>query len=230
MFPAATAKGKHPVPSRTRKLSPSAPMVLRGRPRGRAGHRRNILTPRGPHPPRQRPSRRAYDFFSCQPVGEVGDKWPMRTTRRGAEQATGAHVRAVVVTEPGAAGAVRGLVVPAAAAATAVVAVVAVVAVAMAAVAVAPGGLREIVVAAGKASASARARGRPGGRMTGTSVMRMPDADPQAATGPVAKVDIVPGRRGRTVSRMRGRAGLAREAVLVVARARRTPGGSRVGG
>ena len=37
---AAIARGKHPVPSRTRKLSPSAPMVLRGRPRGRVGHRR----------------------------------------------------------------------------------------------------------------------------------------------------------------------------------------------
>ena len=34
------AKGKHPVPSRTRKLSPPAPMVLHGRPCGRVGHRR----------------------------------------------------------------------------------------------------------------------------------------------------------------------------------------------
>ena len=34
------AKGKHPVPFRTRKLSPSAPMVLRGGPRGRVGRRR----------------------------------------------------------------------------------------------------------------------------------------------------------------------------------------------
>src|ERR1700729_160453 len=42
-FPAAIAKGKHPVPFRTRKLSSSAPMVLRGRPRGRAGHRRNTI-------------------------------------------------------------------------------------------------------------------------------------------------------------------------------------------
>jgi hypothetical protein len=40
---AAIAKGKHPVPSRTRKLSPSAPMVLRGRPRGRVGHRRTCF-------------------------------------------------------------------------------------------------------------------------------------------------------------------------------------------
>src|ERR671928_777369 len=47
------AKGKHPVPFRTRKLSPSAPMVLRGRPRGRVGHRRaqprTTLRP-APHP------------------------------------------------------------------------------------------------------------------------------------------------------------------------------------
>src|ERR1700722_775598 len=41
---AAIARGKHPVPSRTRKLSPSAPMVLRGRPRGRVGHRRTFLS------------------------------------------------------------------------------------------------------------------------------------------------------------------------------------------
>src|SRR5258708_3558702 len=41
---AAIAKGKHPVPSRTRKLSLSAPMVLRGRPRGRVGHRRTYFT------------------------------------------------------------------------------------------------------------------------------------------------------------------------------------------
>src|ERR1700689_5325186 len=40
---AVIAKGKHPVPSRTRKLSPSAPMVLRGGPRGRVGHRRTCL-------------------------------------------------------------------------------------------------------------------------------------------------------------------------------------------
>jgi hypothetical protein len=37
---AVIAKGKHPVPFRTRKLSSSAPMVLRGGPRGRVGRRR----------------------------------------------------------------------------------------------------------------------------------------------------------------------------------------------
>src|SRR5713226_3363139 len=37
------AKGKHPVPFRTRKLSSSAPMVLRGGPRGRVGRRRTYF-------------------------------------------------------------------------------------------------------------------------------------------------------------------------------------------
>jgi hypothetical protein len=39
----AIAKGKHPVPFRTRKLSSSAPMVLRGGPRGRVGRRRTTF-------------------------------------------------------------------------------------------------------------------------------------------------------------------------------------------
>ena len=42
-FPVAMAGGKHPFPFRTRKLSPPAPMVLRGRPRGRVGRRRESL-------------------------------------------------------------------------------------------------------------------------------------------------------------------------------------------
>jgi hypothetical protein len=41
---ATMAKGKRPVPSRTRKLSPSAPMVLRGGPRGRVGRRRTSFS------------------------------------------------------------------------------------------------------------------------------------------------------------------------------------------
>src|ERR1700684_2753 len=36
-FPAAIAEGSHPFPSRTRKLSPPAPMVLHGKPCGRVG-------------------------------------------------------------------------------------------------------------------------------------------------------------------------------------------------
>src|SRR3954451_20899544 len=40
---AVIASGKRPVPFRTRKLSPTAPMVLRGGPRGRVGRRRTTL-------------------------------------------------------------------------------------------------------------------------------------------------------------------------------------------
>src|SRR4051812_27127142 len=40
---AAIATGKRPAPFRTRKLSPSAPMVLPGRPGGRVGRRRTSL-------------------------------------------------------------------------------------------------------------------------------------------------------------------------------------------
>jgi hypothetical protein len=40
---AVIASGKRPVPFRTRKLSPIAPMVLRGGPRGRVGRRRTYF-------------------------------------------------------------------------------------------------------------------------------------------------------------------------------------------
>jgi hypothetical protein len=40
---ATIARGKRPVPSRTRKLSLSAPMVLRGPLRGRVGRRRTYF-------------------------------------------------------------------------------------------------------------------------------------------------------------------------------------------
>src|SRR3954454_24946562 len=43
---ATIARGKRPVPSRTRKLSLSAPMVLRGPLRGRVGRRRTQFTTR----------------------------------------------------------------------------------------------------------------------------------------------------------------------------------------
>src|SRR5439155_4384871 len=39
-LPVAIARGKHLFPFRTEKLSPSAPMVLGGRPPGRVGRRR----------------------------------------------------------------------------------------------------------------------------------------------------------------------------------------------
>jgi hypothetical protein len=44
-FPVVMAAESHPFPSRTRKLSLSAPMVLEGLPSGRVGHRRNISQP-----------------------------------------------------------------------------------------------------------------------------------------------------------------------------------------
>ena len=50
---AAIAKGKHPVPSRTRKLSLSAPMVLRSRGRGRVGRRRTYFEQKREHPTRE---------------------------------------------------------------------------------------------------------------------------------------------------------------------------------
>jgi hypothetical protein len=40
---AVMAEGRHPVPFRTRKLSPPAPMVLPWRRGGRVGRRRDIL-------------------------------------------------------------------------------------------------------------------------------------------------------------------------------------------
>src|SRR5690242_10218047 len=49
---ATIARGKRPVPSRTRKLSLSAPMVLRGPLRGRVGRRRTFF---GQGPPTGRP-------------------------------------------------------------------------------------------------------------------------------------------------------------------------------
>src|SRR5216683_4756486 len=42
-FPVAISEGSHPFPSRTRKLSPPEPMVLRGKPCGRVGRCRIFL-------------------------------------------------------------------------------------------------------------------------------------------------------------------------------------------
>src|SRR5207248_6438986 len=46
-LPATRASGPHPFPFRTRSLSPTAPMVLRSRDRGRVGRRRR-LSSKGP--------------------------------------------------------------------------------------------------------------------------------------------------------------------------------------
>src|SRR5713226_50395 len=43
-FPAALPEGPHPIPSRTRKLSPPGPMVLHGGPCGRVGRRRSYFS------------------------------------------------------------------------------------------------------------------------------------------------------------------------------------------
>src|SRR4051812_32035760 len=40
-FPVVISKRPHPIPSRTRKLSSSEPMVLHGKPCGRVGRRRD---------------------------------------------------------------------------------------------------------------------------------------------------------------------------------------------
>ena len=43
-FPVVISKRPHPIPSRTRKLSSSEPMVLHGKPCGRVGRRRDYLS------------------------------------------------------------------------------------------------------------------------------------------------------------------------------------------
>jgi hypothetical protein len=45
------AEGVHPIPSRTRKLSPPAPMVLRRRRRGRVGRRQPFASHKSPEGP-----------------------------------------------------------------------------------------------------------------------------------------------------------------------------------
>src|SRR5258707_15023478 len=45
-IPVAISEGFHPFPSRTRKLSPPEPMVLRGKPCGRVGRCRIFFRPR----------------------------------------------------------------------------------------------------------------------------------------------------------------------------------------
>ena len=42
-FLVTMARGNHPFPSRTRQLSPSAPMVLVGRPAGRVGRCQELI-------------------------------------------------------------------------------------------------------------------------------------------------------------------------------------------
>ena len=110
---AVIAKRKHPVPFRTRKLSSSAPMVLRGRPRGRVGRRRTYPR-RGPfpkgraalftfcmpghHPCRDSPTRVTPDRVGCESGGR---RWPRIRVAIASELAS----RAVAVPSPGGAAA-----------------------------------------------------------------------------------------------------------------------------
>src|SRR6266851_2194166 len=65
-FPVVISKRLHPIPSRTRKLSSSEPMVLHGKPCGRVGRCRDLLEGHGP--PKGPVSRKrggAFGFVAC---------------------------------------------------------------------------------------------------------------------------------------------------------------------
>ena len=74
-FPVAIAAGSHPFPSRTRKLSPPAPMVLEGRPSGRVGRRRNTSSETTP------PSARGCLASTRPPRGVVSRPPALRARR-----------------------------------------------------------------------------------------------------------------------------------------------------
>src|SRR6201992_3223424 len=85
---AVIAMGKHPVPFRTRKLSPSAPMVLRGGPRGRVGHRRTYC-----EEGRSRKVERPSSLFACTGQGwrlvKVAEEPEHRTNDGGTPRGAG---------------------------------------------------------------------------------------------------------------------------------------------
>src|SRR5688500_14116072 len=64
------ARGKRPVPFRTRKLSLSAPMVLPWRRGGRVGRRRTTITERGSEPRALAPVRVCVRFCRRRPAEE----------------------------------------------------------------------------------------------------------------------------------------------------------------
>ncbi len=47
-FPVVIERGSHPFPFRTRQLSLSSPMILRGQLRGKVGRRRDKIFQKGP--------------------------------------------------------------------------------------------------------------------------------------------------------------------------------------
>ena len=67
-IPATITEGKHPIPFRTRKLSPPVPMVLRGQLRGRVGRCRVFYFKQ--HRDMAFPSHRWYDAV-LRPAGVI---------------------------------------------------------------------------------------------------------------------------------------------------------------
>src|ERR1700712_4258057 len=82
--PVATAEGKRPDPSRTRKLSPPAPMVLRPTGRGRVGHRRNTQPPPPTPSPRRPPGPGGFVLPPPRMIGTpgIGPIGPLRRPNR----------------------------------------------------------------------------------------------------------------------------------------------------
>src|SRR5512147_2280044 len=66
-FPAAIPEGPHPIPSRTRKLSPPGPMVLQGKLCGRVGRRRDYFHTRE----ELHGSSRVFSFWGRKRVGPL---------------------------------------------------------------------------------------------------------------------------------------------------------------
>src|SRR3954471_1921971 len=80
---AAIATGKRPAPFRTRKLSPSAPMVLPGGPGGRVGRRRTFFWWVAVPPTRDRVSGgTATHHHFCHPTPMGGSVSPSTATER----------------------------------------------------------------------------------------------------------------------------------------------------
>src|SRR4051812_4526010 len=100
-FPVAMAAVSHPFPSRTRQLSPPAPMVLGGRPPGRVGRRR-ISHAKRPLPQRQgalvvfRPAGR----IACYGRGTRSTSAPRQGSAAGRGRAPGGAGPAAVPTAP----------------------------------------------------------------------------------------------------------------------------------
>ena len=85
---AAIARGKRPVTFRTRKLRLSAPMVLRGGPRGRVGHRRTSSARGGGHPHTVRAGLPLFLFVHIsEPVSRWDTGFPCFCTIRRARAA-----------------------------------------------------------------------------------------------------------------------------------------------